>query len=283
MRLLAAFAAALAALVPLACSGGDDGGNDAGPAPATTTAPAPVVLAAAKTREAGSARFALTTRIEGGPAAGTITGEGTFAGRRGRMTLDLSDLGAGGAFLQGRLEVVFDGLVFYLRFPPAVAAVLPGNKPWLRVDLAQLGRQEGFDFEQLLQVNQGDPSQTLEYLRGASDDFREVGAETVRGVATTHYRGTVDLEKVAAQAPAGAAETYRRAIEASGRSTLPMDVWIDGEGLLRRMRFEQPIPGEEGASATTTIELYDFGTEVDAEPPPAGDVLDIQDLIGGTP
>lgn len=282
MRPLAVLAA-LAALVPLACSGGGDGGGSgAGPAPATTTASAPVALAATRTREAGSARFSMTSRIEGGPAAGTITGEGAFAGRRGRMTLDLSDLGAGGAFLEGRMEVVFDGLVFYLRFPPAVAAALPGNKPWLRVDLAALGSQEGFDFEQLLQVNQGDPSQTLEYLRAASDDFREVGAETVRGVETTHYRGTVDLEKVAALAPEGARETYRRAIEAAGTSTLPMDVWIDADGLLRRMRYEQPIPGQEGASATTTIELYDFGTEVDAEPPPAGAVLDIQDLIGGT-
>lgn len=267
---------ALLALVPLAC-----GGEDVQKAADEVSPEAPIAQAAAKTRDAGSARFSVRATIEGGPAAGTMTGEGVFAGRKGTMAMDLSGLGGGGAFTDGKMEVVFDGLVFYLKFPPAITQTLPGGKPWIKMDLAALGKQQGIDFEQLMQLNQGDPSQSLDYLGAASDDFRTVGTERVRGAETTHYEGTVDLEKLTAQAPERARESYRRIVELSGTSEMPMDAWLDGDGLVRRLQYEQPLPGQKGASALTTIELYDFGVEVDVQPPPADDVLDIQDLIGG--
>ena len=34
-----------------------------------------------------------------------------------------------------------------------------------------------------------------------SDDVEEVGTEEVRGVDTTHYRGTIDLERALEQVP----------------------------------------------------------------------------------
>ena len=283
MRRLALLVGLLAALIPLACGGGDKSS-----APPATTAAAerasssPVALAAAATREEGSARFSMTVEISGGPTAGTITGEGAFAGRRGNVTLDLSDVGAGGAFVDGKMEAIFDGLVLYMKFPSEIAQALPGGKAWIRLDLAALGKEQGLDFEQLAQATQGDPSQSLDYLLAAGDDFERVGAEDVRGVETPRYRGTIDLEKVVEQAPAGTREAYRRLVGLSGTSTIPAEAWIDGEGRVRRMRYEQPLPGQKDALTTTTVELYDFGAEVDAEPPPAEEILDLQDLIGGT-
>jgi hypothetical protein len=262
-----------------ACSGS---GNADGEAVETQARPASaqaaVAAAGEATQGARSARVTFTATLEGGAAEGTFTGEGAFTERRGRMTMDLSGLGGGGAFGSGKLEVIFDRLVVYLRFPPEVVQGLPGARAWLKIDLAALGAQQGIDFEQLLQLNQSDPTEALVYLRAAGSDFREVGTERVRGAETTRYRGTIDLRKVAAQAPAQARKSYERVIELSGKTELPMDVWIDEEGLARRIRFEQRLPN--GAALKMTQELYDFGADVDVELPPADQVTDLTELIG---
>ena len=165
---------------------------------------AAVAEAATKTGEAGSARVSGTrsaalvcsgarvsftgelTGIPGGPF--TISGQGEFSGQRGRMTIDMSDFAAstGGAFA-GEMEMVMDRFVIYMKFPPELASQLPGGRPWIKIDLKEAGKQIGVDFEDLLQFQQADPTQSLQYLRGASEDFEKVGSEEVRGVETTHY------------------------------------------------------------------------------------------------
>ena len=84
---------------------------------------------------------------------------------------------------------------------------------------------------------------------------------------------------MAEQAPAEARESYRRLIELSGQSTIPMDVWIDEEGLTRRIRYEQKLP--DSSTMELTQEYFDFGVEVDVSPPSEDDVLDITDLMAG--
>jgi len=244
---------------------------------------AAVEEAATKTSDAGSARVSFTGTVAGVPGGPfTMTGEGEFAGQRGRMTFDMSEFaeGTGGAF-GGEMEMVMDRFVIYMKFPPELAAQLPGGKAWLKIDLREAGKALGLDLEELLQFQQADPTQSLQYLRGASDDFERVGSEQVRGVETTHYRGTVDLHKVAEQAPEGARATFERIIDLMGVSKLPVEVWIDDEGLARRMKYEQPLPAADGSQATMelTMEMYDFGVEVDVEPPPANEVTDIQELL----
>lgn len=280
MQRVAVVLAIVFALVAAACGGG---GGSSAPAPATETtstssAQQAVLQAGSKTQSAESARISFTAKITGGPASGTMTGEGEFSGRQGRMSMDMS--GLGGGQLDGRMEMVFDELVFYMRFPSQIAQTLPGGKEWIKFDLAELGKSEGIDFEQLMQLSGTDPSQSLDLLRAAGSDFAAVGDEDVRGVSTTHYRGTVDMEKVAEQAPAEARESYRRIIQLSGQTKIPVDVWIDNEGLTRRIRYEQTLPDQ--TQMELTQELFDFGVDVDVEPPPASQVLDLTDLVGGS-
>jgi hypothetical protein len=270
-RTLALFTLALAAL-PLAC-----GGESLSPQAA-------VAQAATKYEEAGSSRVSMsatTTGVPGGPF--TFTAEGEFDRERGRMTMDMSELGeaTGGAFA-GELEMILDDLVMYMKFPEAITEQLPGGKSWVRIDLREAGKELGIDLEELMQVQQSDPSQSLQYLRGASDDFEEVGEEEVRGVETTHYRGTIDLHKAVEQLPEDARGSFERAIDLIGTDELPLDVWIDDDGMARRMKYDQPLPsagGEEGAMELT-MEFFDFGVDVDVEPPPSDEVIDIKELIG---
>ena len=212
-----------------------------------------------------------------GDTTGSRTGEGVFGQRQGHLTMDLSNLGGTGAAL-GQAEIVFDNLVYYLKLPEASGVPLPPGKTWLELDLAKLGETQGLDLAQLTQLNQSDPSQALDFLAGASDDFHEVGTEDVRGEPTTHYAGTIDLDKVAENAPDDVADQYRKLAELSPTKKVPLDVWIGSDGLVRKIRFEQ-APAE-GSAVTIEEELYDYGTNADVTIPSESEVFDVTELLG---
>lgn len=248
-----------------------------------------ITLAAATTQEAGTARIRFESAVTGGPGGGfTMTGEGAvdFAAQRGSMTFDLGEAAAQTG-LAGKIETLFEGTVLYVRIPNAQQLGLP--TPWLKVDLE---KTEGLEGIAQLEQFRSDPSDTLAYLEGVTDEITEVGPEDVRGEPTTHYTAVVDLERAIEQAPQKARATIRQQLELLGSPTLPVDVWIDDDGLLRRQSFtidltkaaasaEGPLEGADGASVKTTMELYDFGAPVEVAPPPAGEVTDYADIGKG--
>jgi LppX_LprAFG lipoprotein len=285
------FLVLLALVLALPACGGDDGGNGGGGggvAADPDASPQEKVAAAAEaTTGSGSSKlsFSATVQVpaEGGTQDVQFTGEGEFdyEGRRGRLTYDLTELleaqGQEGA--DGEAEIVFDGTVFYMRFP-TLESSLPEGKTWVRFDLQEIGEQEGIDLSQLSQLNQ-DPAQMLDYLRATSSEIEEVGQEEVRGDQTTHYRATIDLDKVPDQAPEDQREGVRASIEALkeqlGTSTMPVEVWIDEDGRLRR--FTQSVPSP-GGDVEVTMELYDFGTDVEIDTPPEDETVDFIELLG---
>jgi hypothetical protein len=266
--------ALLLALAASAC-GGETGGGSAVTGP-SSSAQSAVASAGQKSSDVGSARASFTANFTGA-TSGTMTGEGEFSNREGHLTLDMSDLG-GGAFGDGTVELTFSDLVYYMKLPQGAGLPLPPGKEWFKIDLKQLGQTQGLDLEQLAQVSQSDPSQALDFLQGASDDFHEVGTEDVRGKPTTHYTGTVDLNKVAENAPADLAEQYKKLAELAPSPTVPMDVWIGDDGYVHKLQFEQKLAA--GSSMTMEEELYDWGTDVNVTVPSDDEVVDLTQFLG---
>jgi len=265
---------ALAAMLLVACSGASVAERIAA-APETT-------------QEAGSAAFSIVQQFEGGANDGqSFLGDGAveFAQQRGIATFDLGAAGQGLGGGSGTVTSVFEGPVVYvdLGIPQ-----LPTE--WLRIDLTQLEGMEGL---QELEQFSSDPSQSLGLLRGVSEDVEEVGEEDVRGVETTHYRLTVDLQRAEEQAPEEDRAFVRRQIETLGVTELPMEVWLDADGVARRQSYrvdlsDAQLPGASElpqealpTAITTTVEFYDFGTEVKADPPAEGEYTDVSQLLGG--
>ena len=56
---------------------------------------------------------------------------------------------------------------------------------------------------------------------------------------------------------------------------VPAELWIGEDGVARRMRMSQKLPGAAGAGTMVLqYSLKDFGAKLDAEAPPAGDTWD---------
>jgi len=227
--------------------------------------PAVVANAADRTAGAGEARMAMTVQAAGQ----TIRGDGLMdlGGKRFAMTMQLP-----GA---GQMEMRYLGQVIYLHLPAGARTGLPSGKPWLKLDLGRLLQRRGIDLSSLQSTTGGNPSDTIQQLRGAGD-VRKVGTETVRGVSTTHYEATVDLRRAMAKLPPNGRASLQRLIKATGRPTIPVDVWIDGQGRLRRERFAQRIRGQQ---VSGTIELYGFGDNQAIVSPPAGQTADVTSRI----
>ncbi len=228
--------------------------------------------------KAGGAKFRGTTSSGGGGKGSTVTFNGSldFKSRAGEYSVDAAAIGLQGT---GKVHTVVAGGVLYLsldaleRGDPSSSPDLAGKK-WLKLDPKVFGGGG--------QIGQSDPNGSLDALRGVKGDVKRVGSDKVRGTRATHYRVTIDADQAVNSAPEGQRDEVRNSIGALGSKTIPADVWVDGKGRLRKVRLHV------AASSTTTkglvaFEFFDLGARVNVEAPPANEVVDFQDLLGGSP
>jgi hypothetical protein len=239
-RLVGVAGAAVIVLFAFAALQGGGGGS----------AHAAVARAATRTLDAGSSRFSITTAFDATNESTTVDGVMDYRRHIGEMN-----------YLR-TVKVVFIGDATFFRFP------LPGleKKPWVRVDD---DTPDPTDIEERVLR---DPARLLAFLRGVSDEVSETGREEVRGVSTTRYDGTIDLERVVERAAAGELEREELRSELDLlrelgiEDTVRFAAWIDGDGVARRVRLAS------GGRPTTVVEFYDFGVEVAVSQPPTDQI-----------
>jgi len=238
--------------------------------------------------EAGTASMEMVMEmaIEGRAIEMRATGAMDAEAQQMTMELDMGAMFRGLAEQTGEslpegldepMRVVADGTTMYVQMPFLSALGAPSG--WLSMDLEELGM--GADT-----LGAYDLRGTLETLRGATGEPEVVGTEEVRGVETTHYRVTVDLAQALEEAP----ESARAALEQMGGAAglegaeMVVDIWIDADGLPRRQSMDMGsmfgAMGMGAASATMTIEYFDFGEPVDIEVPAPEEVTPFTDVMG---
>src|SRR4051794_22157149 len=239
----------------------------------------------AKTEKAKTARMAINvTGSGGGSQAINVTADGVIdiTSKRGDLTMDLGQAGL------GKMRVLMFGTLLYVQLPPQLQGQIPGGKPFLKLDLTALSKQQGLDLGALTQQNP-DASSQLAILNGAGSDFKKVGSEKLRGTSTTHYAGTVDLTKAAAAATTPEKKAALDKVrEQLGTSTFPVDVWVDGQGRLRKLTYKMDLSKAAAASKSgvsgemnVNVELFDYGVPVNVTEPPADQATDLSALLGG--
>ncbi|GAA2639025.1 hypothetical protein [Streptomyces vastus] len=162
-------------------------------------------------------------------------------------------------------------------------AAQAGGKHWIKYaydDLADLAGGSGAYLKD--QMQNTTPNQSVKLLL-ASGDVRKVGDETVRGVNTTHYSGTVDVADLAVRNSSlseGQLADLKRQLEQAGITTQTVDIWVDDDDLL----VKKVEKGEMASGSMSSTAYYsDYGVEVSAEEPPAADTADFKDLAGTQP
>jgi len=105
-------------------------------------------------------------------------------------------------------------------------------------------------------------------------------------VRTTAYTVQVNLDKAAAKQGPRARQQVAAIEKVLGTHTLPVQVWLDAQGRVRKVSANVPIPntGSPASSRpagtfTVSEEFYDFGTPVTTQPPPRSQTTDITQQI----
>ncbi|MFF7236372.1 hypothetical protein [Streptomyces collinus] len=274
-------ASAVTALVLAAAAltgcGSEDGSAPAGDVRGAATPPARAVQNAYRaTLAAGTARMTVTSKVVAEGQALTGHGSGVADLAHGASRFDLTSQGT---TIEQR---VVDGAV-YQRPTGARRGAVPGGKTWMKIDLARLGRTGPAGGSRPT-----DPMEPLRYLKDAGRaHVTRVGDQTLDGTRTTHYRVAVPVS-VLARGDAGQEQELRRQL---GTDRLPVEVWLDGQGRLRRERvlltlhpLKQRTPGHGNTRVTSTTEvrLTDFGTDVKVTAPPAADTADVTGRTTGS-
>lgn len=277
-RALASALAAAALLVPLAAGCGEE-----------ASAAEVVAASADATVEATTARVSMVMDMSGMPGMDgdlSLEGEGEtdFESGRAAMRMDMSALleqaGAPGG-LDGTIETLVDGNFMYMRGGMFTQGIDLPEGTWLKADLQEFADAQGIDLAQAQQAGTNDPRQQLAMLKGVSEDgVEELGEEEVRGARTTHYRAEVDLERALEESGAVIdREDFERYVDSLPFDSTTVDLWIDGDDRVRRMVMEMPVPEGGNATIAMTMEFYDFGAELDLEPPRAEDTRDFNELM----
>jgi hypothetical protein len=260
--------------------GGQHGGGSGGTVGDAVVDPVKLIRAVSTNVEsAGAYRVTFAMKIEASGESLSATGDGEFSDDPLAMHATYRFDQLPGAPDGMEMEMILDGSTLYMRSPMfSESAGL--HTGWVSMDLNAM--VPGFSDLAQLSQGQNDPSSSVEYLRGITH-AEEVGTETVVGVETTHYRGTVDLSKAYHQLPSDTSKEVKEALaqveRQFGDAAMPVDVWIDGDGLPRRMTFTMQ---SQHLSMQMTMEIPEYGIELDLPIPAADDVTDLSRLAGAT-
>jgi hypothetical protein len=210
-----------------------------------TVAVEEITAAAQRTVETGSSRVELT----GGDGADSFTVSGVVDYEEGEAQLILSRT-SGGETEEGELRIVDE--TFFVRTPEGLGGLLT-DKPWLALTLPDGRRGSlqalGFPFPTV------DPDELIRMLEDVAGEVTRLGDEDVRGVSAEGYRVELDLARLG-----------------RGEETLPVELWVDDDGRVRRVTLEHD--GQEA-----TADFYDFGADADVQAPPPGEVGDLSSLM----
>jgi len=243
----------------------------------------PVAKAADVTASAKSFDLTMSGNVSAGGLSFALQGNGAFdeTNKVGNFNFSIPNFPGSSGGLS--FKELFNNYVIYIGFPNGLpgGARLPGGKPWIKIDLQKALASKGINLGQLSGLAGNDPSQYLSYLR-STGQVKKIGTETVQGVSTTHYHAIINLQQVAkklGQLSPAAKTGFQGLLKTTGSFNIPVDVWIDGNNMVRQERVSYgSSTGTTPFNLTLTLDLSNFGTPVSVTPPPASQVFDATSL-----
>lgn len=235
-----------------------------------------IALASKKTATVDSYKVAITA-AGSGHASAKMHGSIQI-----RLRPDLAAMGTldsasvHGASLPGGERAILLGDYFYAKVPQQLSQ-FTGGKPWVRFSVSQATKQAGVNLDSL--IKRADPAQQTKIFTG-SKDARKVGTESIDGVKTTHYQGTITPKEAGALDP-HAQDAFKRFYENSGAHKVTFDLWVGKDDLPRKLVTR--VSADKGTGSSTMI-FSDYNKSFSVSAPPASEVTDgnrLQNAFGG--
>lgn len=145
------------------------------------------------------------------------------------------------------------------------------GKHWLALKLTGGHRQPGG----LGAPTGGDALAYLRLLPGATGEVRDYGTEEIDGVQTRHYQVTVDLLRAVRDIPPQLRTASVSTLRAAGLTTLPYDVWLDGDNAVRRVASQFSL---RGVDLSMRIDISGSERVVHEQAPDVTDTYDVTDI-----
>ncbi|REE98098.1 hypothetical protein [Thermomonospora umbrina] len=141
------------------------------------------------------------------------------------------------------------------------STALSGGKPWARMPVGD-GAAGGSD--PLEEMERNGPGEQARVLT-ASPNVRVVGRETVDGVVTTRYAGTLNPATDFARMPPEHREKYEGIYRKLKAQRVSIELWVGDDGLPRRQKVDMTL----AVGAVTAIgTFFDYGKPVKVSAPP---------------
>lgn len=271
-------AVALLAVGAVGCSQGDKdakGGTGRPQAQSPAMEPAAAVAKAAKnTEDITSLRYRMSGRV---PDEGKVSGEAAMSLKPLAISMKMASGKAG----EDPVEIRLVDKAMYINGGDDSAEEMDG-KSWIKFDMSAAGADDALDPDQL-GAGQADQNPATEstFLTG-SKDVKKVGTETVDGVRTTHYKGTVSVADLKADLKGegkGVREQREKSLkqyEDMGVDSIAMDMWIDGDQHTKQFRMRGDA---DKGPLDMTVTFLDLNKPVTIKAPPAKDTVDLAEMM----
>jgi hypothetical protein len=260
---------ALAAGAVSCSKGGDE-------SPKMTPAAA-VAKAAKNTEDITSVRYRMKGKV---PEQGRVEAEASMRIKPSvamTMKMTVPDQGT-----KGTMEIRLVDKAMYIGGNADMAKEMDG-KTWIKFDMSALGDKNLGATTPGAGAADQNPAAESTFLTGAKN-VKKVGTETVDGVKTTHYSGTVTLAdlkasfKDEAKAVREQREKSLQQYEKLGVDKLTMDMWVDGQDHTKQFRMQGAA---DKGPLDMTITFLDYNKPVTVAAPPAKDTADLAEMMKG--
>jgi hypothetical protein len=147
------------------------------------------------------------------------------------------------------------------------------GKPWLKMDLStQLG-PSGASLARLFQSLQSNNFTNQAQLFTGAKNTRVVGTQTVDGVTTTEYTGSLTAAVALKELPPSFRQALAPELQALGNSPVYFHEWVDGEHHVRKMTEVETVNGD---TVNITINITAINPPVHITLPPASQTFALQ-------
>jgi hypothetical protein len=258
-----------AALIAVAACGSSTVGGSGG---SSLTPRQALSLAASQNQHLTSAVETLTVQVTG---AQRETTTGTILIQRNPALEISANLTAAAAGRNVQIKEVLTSQAIYFSAPGLTGQLT--KKPWVKIPLSALktGTAAGASFAQLFHSLESNNFTNQTEILAVAKNAHLVGKQTVNGVPTTEYAGSITASQALRALSASFRKSMGSFLRALGNATINFHIWIDGQNQTRRLAETESL---NGATVNTTVNITGINQPVHITVPPASQITQIPGL-----